>query len=138
MATKKPAPSEVAYAAPSSPIAEIFERWTLDLVIDLVLAVANDFIQRPRHYRQVPANVADILSEFKSIGSAPDMPNGKHRAAIYGALLGRVGVAELDGVVAVRLLCAHLGDDTRTRSDDGHPDVGAAFGEDLGHPFLAS
>jgi mersacidin/lichenicidin family type 2 lantibiotic len=74
-------------------IGELYARWALDVVVDLAYHLSNDFIQRPRHYRKIPEDVASFLSDLRvASGSRPDLPDGNDRAAIYGALLDRTEV----------------------------------------------
>ena len=73
--------------------------------------------------REIACGVVDVKSFYRE--TPEDVMDG-------------LAVAELDGVVAVALRRAHLGDRARTCSDDGHPDEGAVFAEDVGHALLAS
>ena len=60
------------------------------MVVELAYHVSNDLIQRPRHYRNVPPDVAAFLTDIRiAAGKRADLPNGNDRAAIYGALLDR-------------------------------------------------
>ena len=73
----------------SHPMADIYQHWVLDWVVELALAVSHDFLKRPRHYRQVSESVANILSSFRSFtGTNPDWPNSIQRATIFRSLLG--------------------------------------------------
>ncbi len=59
-------------------------------------------------------------------------------AEVFAAQTGGDFETELDGVVAIRLLRAHLADDAGTGGDNGHSDRSAVFLEDLCHPLFAS
>src|SRR6266581_3771581 len=46
---------------PSPPIiGDMYERWTLDCIIEVVQAIAMDFVIRPRQYGGVPPNISEI------------------------------------------------------------------------------
>lgn len=92
MATTKPQPL----------IADMYERWTLDCVVEVVQAVALDFVNRPRQYRNVPdkspfpndpedkkINIAEILQNFWYLsGTDPNFPDLVKRQNIFSPLLG--------------------------------------------------
>ena len=74
-------------------IADMYARWALDMVVELSYHISNDLIQRPRHYRDIPENVAAFLSDIRvAVGNRADLPSGNDRAAIYGALLDRAEI----------------------------------------------
>lgn len=45
-------------------IATMYERWTLDYIIELVQLIAMDFVYRPRQYREVPQESAKFCKIF--------------------------------------------------------------------------
>lgn len=74
---------------PASIIADIYARWTLDCVIDLVTAIAEDYQKRYLQYRAVPNDLSSLLIDFRTkTGSEPEWPNSQQRAAIFTPLLG--------------------------------------------------
>lgn len=79
-------------ASPHSLITELptlYGRWTLDCVIEVARSVSLDFVSRPRHYRLIRDDIAEILQDFKALtGNRPDWPDLAQRTAIYGALVG--------------------------------------------------
>jgi len=73
----------------SRPIATMYERWTLDCVIEVVQAIVEDFIKRPRQYRLVSDTSAGILQDFWYLsGTDPSFPNLQKRELIFGSMLG--------------------------------------------------
>ncbi|WP_020565207.1 hypothetical protein [Methylosarcina fibrata] len=86
MATVK----EEAVNQPDIPIiANMYERWTLDYIIELVQLIAMDFVCRPRQYREVPANISKILQNFRFLsGTDPEFPSRMQRVMTFEALLG--------------------------------------------------
>ena len=75
---------------PSSPmIADMYERWTLDCIIEVVQAIAMDFVNRPRQYREVPPNISEILQNFRFLtGTDPKFINRMQRSMTFEAILG--------------------------------------------------
>jgi len=70
-------------------IATMYERWTLDYIIELVQLIAMDFVYRPRQYREVPPNISEILQNFRFLtGTDPKFPNRMQRSMTFEALLG--------------------------------------------------
>ena len=70
-------------------ISNMYERWTLDCIIDVVQAIAVDFVNRPRQYREVPPGSNTILQDFRfRTGTNPLFPNRKQRSMTFGAILG--------------------------------------------------
>lgn len=85
--------SPVVPATRARMIGELYARWALDVVPELAYHVSNDFIQRPRHYREIPEDIASFMSELRvAAGSKPDLPDANDRSAIYGAFLDRTEV----------------------------------------------
>jgi hypothetical protein len=70
-------------------VATAYERWTLDLIIELVQLIAIDFVNRPRQYREVPQNTSDLLQRFWLLtGADLRLPSQMHRSMTFEALLG--------------------------------------------------
>jgi hypothetical protein len=70
-------------------IATMYERWTLDYIIELVQLIAMDFVCRPRQYREVPPEISELLQNFRFLtGTNPKFPNRTHRSIAFEALLG--------------------------------------------------
>jgi hypothetical protein len=67
----------------------IYERSTLDCIVEVAHAVSLDFVNRPRHYREIPDDIIEQMQNFRSSwGTNPDWPDLPQRAAIYTPLLG--------------------------------------------------
>jgi hypothetical protein len=70
-------------------VANMYERWTLDCVIELVQVIAMDFVNRPRQYREVPPNISEILQNFRFLtGTDPKFINRMQRSMTFEAILG--------------------------------------------------
>lgn len=73
----------------SHTISGMYERWTLDCVVEVVMAVAVDFVNRPRQYRLVPESIADVLQAFwYQSGVDPGLPDLHKRERVFGSLIG--------------------------------------------------
>lgn len=60
-------------------------------MVDVATAIAYDFVDRPQHYRQVPDDIKDVLSSFRSlVGSHPDWPDTEQRISIFRGVLSTV------------------------------------------------
>lgn len=70
-------------------IADMYERWTLDSVIEVVQAISMHFVYEPNLYRLVPEDIATILQDFwyKS-GTEPNFPDLDKRMMIFAPILG--------------------------------------------------
>jgi|GEM_PF-6470484 len=69
-------------------IATMYERWTLDCIIELVQLIAIDFVNRPRQYREVSSNISEILQNFRFLtGTAPKFPSRMQRSMTFEAIL---------------------------------------------------
>ncbi len=95
MAVTKPSrgsQSPKAAGEPPTPrlIADMYERWTLDsYIIEVAQAIAPDFVNRPRQYREVPGNISEILQNFWYLsGTNPGFPDIAKRQDIFTPLLG--------------------------------------------------
>lgn len=74
---------------PLPSVVRTYGRWSLDCLVDLAHAISHDYVARPRHYRHIPDDIAEVLSRFRfSTGSDPAWPNGLQRAASYHSLMG--------------------------------------------------
>lgn len=75
--------------SPDLQISDMYERWTLDCVIELAQAIAADFVSRPRQYKDVrdstPGNLADL---WYRADTDPLFPGMKKRQMIFTPLLG--------------------------------------------------
>lgn len=70
-------------------LAGMYERWTLDCIIELVQLIAVDFIKRPRQYRNVSPEISEILQNFRFLnGKDPYFPNYMQRLMTIEAILG--------------------------------------------------
>ena len=79
----------VAIADCGKLLAQMYARWTLDAVVELVHAVSHDITKRPYEYANLDGGVARLLVEFRArTGTAPEFPNLEQRTAIYSSLLG--------------------------------------------------
>jgi hypothetical protein len=67
----------------------MYERWTLDCIIELVQLIAMDFVYRPRQYREVPPPISEILQNFRFLtGTDAKFPNRMQRSMTFEAILG--------------------------------------------------
>jgi hypothetical protein len=90
--SKSPKPTK-ARKPPKTPkpamIADMYERWTLDCIIEVAQAIATDFVNRPRQYRAVPPKISEILQNFWFFTSTnPEYPNRVQRLMTFSAALG--------------------------------------------------
>lgn len=75
-------------------IADMYARWTLDLICEAVHAIASDFVNRPRQYTSLPGDTAPgntpvILEDFwYRSGTDPTFPDFAKRQLIFTPLLG--------------------------------------------------
>lgn len=82
MAAKTPPPPDLR-------IADMYERWTLDCVIELAQAIAVDFVSRPRQYKDVPEAIATTLQNFWFLSDTdPLFPGAAKRQMTFTPLLG--------------------------------------------------
>jgi hypothetical protein len=71
----------------SHPIADLYGRWALNPLVDIAHAVSHDIVVRPQNYRQLPDDVAEILTDFRfKLGSDPDWPNAFQRTLSFKVL----------------------------------------------------
>ena len=71
------------------PIAALYQRSVLDPMVEVARAISHDFVNRPRHYRAVPENVAGILEGFRiRTGSTPEWPSAPQRAHLFSPIFG--------------------------------------------------
>lgn len=76
-------------ATPLHPVAQLYQQWALDFIIEAVRAVAQDYAREPDKYRELPDGVAAALAEFRSkVGVDPGWPSFAERNAMYDAQLG--------------------------------------------------
>ena len=74
---------------PDFKIADMYERWTLDCVVELAQAVAADFVSRPRQYKDVSAAVAKSLESLWYLADTdPGFPGAAKRQMVFTPLLG--------------------------------------------------
>jgi mersacidin/lichenicidin family type 2 lantibiotic len=82
-----------AYGREWHPIGTLYARRALDPVIDVVVAIADDFANCPAKYQRVPDPVADTLGHFRSlVGRDPDWPDAAQRVALSGGVIDGLGV----------------------------------------------
>lgn len=76
------------------PIGALYARRALDPVIDVVVAIADDFANCPAKYHRVPDRVADTLGGFRSlVGRDPEWPDAAQRVAFSGGVIDGLGVS---------------------------------------------
>jgi hypothetical protein len=79
--------SENSHARELHRIARLYSLWVFNFMIDVAGAVADDFVERPERYRDIPDELCDILSDFRSqLGSHPAWPDAGQRKTIFRAL----------------------------------------------------
>lgn len=70
-------------------IATMYERWTLDYIIELVQLISLDFVCRPAQYRLVSQDISEILQDFRFLtGTDPKFPSRMQRSMTFEATLG--------------------------------------------------
>jgi hypothetical protein len=80
------------------PIGRLYAQWVFKFLIDIACAIADDFAERPQHYKVVTNELSDTLSGFRYLlGSHPDWPDTHQRIALFRAL----GGAYLAGISAM-------------------------------------
>lgn len=91
-------------------LSKLYAFWTMDCIIEVTHAIAEDYVRRPRHYKRVPKDIAKVLTEFRTrLGTDPNWPDLTQRAGIYGALIGESdGRPETDGESQFHQLSAAL------------------------------
>lgn len=71
------------------PIAALYQRFVLDPMVEVARVTSHDFVRRPRHYRAVPENVADILDGFRiRTGSSPEWLSVTQRSDLFAPIFG--------------------------------------------------
>lgn len=71
-------------------LGSLYQRYVLDRVVEVARHISHDFIRRPRHYRAVPENTAEILQGFRiRTGSDPAWLSSEQREVVLGAIFGR-------------------------------------------------
>jgi hypothetical protein len=68
----------------------MYGQWTLDApVVEIAIAVAKDFVDRPSYFTAIPDEIAGDLEDlwYRS-GFDPHFPDRPKRAAIFGAVFG--------------------------------------------------
>jgi hypothetical protein len=81
MAKRRDTPTQ-----PSS-LATLYGQWAFNFLVDVAAAIADDSVERPSHYRTVSADVAAVLSGFRSlVGSHPDWPDADQRTSAFRVL----------------------------------------------------
>jgi hypothetical protein len=70
-------------------IATMYERWTLDYIVEIVQLIAMDFVCRPGQYRDVSQDSSHALQNFRFLmGTEPKFPNRMQRSMTFEAILG--------------------------------------------------
>jgi hypothetical protein len=71
------------------PIGRLYAQWVFNFLVDIACAIADDFAERPQHYKVVPNEVSATLSGFRYLlGSHPDWPDTHQRIALFRTLGG--------------------------------------------------
>lgn len=71
------------------PLAALYQRSVLDPIVEVAFMISHDFVERPLHYRAVPAKVAGILENFRiRTGSDPKWPSTAQRDEVFEPLFG--------------------------------------------------
>jgi hypothetical protein len=71
------------------PLGRLYGYWAFNFMIDIARAIADDFVERPQHYRNVPEHLTGALSGFRTqMGSHPDWPDAHQRIALFRVLSG--------------------------------------------------
>ncbi len=70
-------------------VADMYERWTLDCIIEVAQAITTNFVERPQQYRNVPENIANIIQDlwYRS-ATDPQFPDMTKRQMIFEPILG--------------------------------------------------
>src|SRR5690242_13642426 len=69
------------------PLADLYGRWALNPLVDIARAIAYDVVVRPQNYRDLPEDVARILTDFRfKLGSDPDWPDAFQRTLSFKVL----------------------------------------------------
>src|SRR4051794_26379666 len=77
---------------------EMYGQWAMDVpIVETVMGVARDFVERPSYFTRVPDDVAILLEDlwYRS-GSDPRFPDRSKRAAMFGAVFGACDCASDD------------------------------------------
>ena len=68
-------------------IGRLYGQWAFNFMVDIARAIADDFVERPQHYRNVPGELSRVLSGFRTLmGSHPDWPDAQQRLALFRVL----------------------------------------------------
>jgi hypothetical protein len=71
----------------SHPIADLYGYWALNPLVEIARAIAYDVVVRPQHYRDLPDDLAEILTNFRfKLGSDPDWPDAFQRTLSFKVL----------------------------------------------------
>jgi hypothetical protein len=112
-------------------IANMYERWTLDCIIELVQLIAMDFVNRPRQYREVPPNISEILQNFRFLtGTDPKFINQMQRSMAFDSILGSsdgMSMGMATETSSVPMTWAGAGTGTGTGAGMNAPAEGAQF-----------
>jgi hypothetical protein len=74
------------------PIGRLYGFWAFNFLIDIARAIADDFVERPQHYRTVPEQLTSLSGFRTLLGSHPDWPDSQQRIALF-RILGDVCLA---------------------------------------------
>jgi hypothetical protein len=90
------------------PIGRLYGQWAFNFIIDIACAIADDFTERPQHYRAIDGELTSILSGFRSqMGSHPDWPDAHQRISIF-RMLGTACLASIP-LREAGLICVEAG-----------------------------
>lgn len=83
------APTHVGVAARAY-FGAMYGQWAMDrVVVETAIAVAQDFVNRPSYFTQIPDDLASVLADlWYRTGSDPRFPDRVKRATIFGTVFG--------------------------------------------------
>jgi len=106
MTTEQPT-NETPSSLPLHPLADLYQRWALDFVVEAARAISQDYAKEPMAYRRVPDDVGAVIESFsRDVGADRDWPSFAERNAVYD---NQLGVWFSDAAAAFRLaIVAHV------------------------------
>lgn len=115
----------------SHPLGELYKRYALSPLIEIVEYLSHDFVARPQLYANVSSDVRDILEDFRfKLGKHPKWPNAFQRTLNF-KIIGAVNLAG-PPLRAAALACAQSeGEKSQTRLLESFTEACSAFREEL-------
>jgi len=114
--------------AQPSTIAVLYQRSVLDPLIEIARNVAHDSVQRPRHYRAIPDNIAALLEGFRiQTGSSTKWLSAMQRAKLFSPIFGAAFCSGSIGMRIAALAFVERGSDGRQDLLDPLRDAAAGF-----------